>query len=298
MAISRRTFLASSLAGAAAGATLAAEASDSAKRNFQFEEGRRYLMPAHFGPPLRGKSSYHYRDVTTFSVSYRTDPDKLIRYLPEPFEVRQPILTVFYQMCRQVDWMAGANYNLLGVNAAVRFNGKNDQIDGQFCLVLWENDTDPILRGRELQGIPKIFADIEDPAIIDGTWNTNASLRGHKIVDVELSDLSDAPDATLESMRESMKDSNWMGWKYVPKTGANGADVSYATLYPTSSAPERVRFGKGSVQWHELTWEQNPTQAHIANALAGLPILEYGPAVVIEGPTALYVEGRPVRPLS
>jgi len=34
------------------------------------------------------------------------------------------------------------------------------------------------------------------------------------------------------------------------------------------------------VEWHRLTWEQNPTQFHIVNALKRLPILEYREATV------------------
>ena len=45
------------------------------------------------------------------------------------------------------------------------------------------------------------------------------------------------------------------------------------------------------------TWEQNPTQYHIVNALADLPVLEYLPAVMTKGSTNMAVEGKPVREL-
>ena len=47
--------------------------------------------------------------------------------------------------------------------------------------------------------------------------------------------------------------------------------------------------GTGSIEWHELTWEQNPTQFHIVNALAALPVLEQRPALVTKGSTNLFV---------
>ena len=48
------------------------------------------------------------------------------------------------------------------MSAAVVFNGEQEQLEGTFTLVIWENLTDPILIGREVQGIPKIYADIQD----------------------------------------------------------------------------------------------------------------------------------------
>ena len=73
--------------------------------------------------------------------------------------------------------------------------------------------------------------------------------------------------------------------------------VSHATLVPNRALPEEMWVGKGEVNWQRLTWEQNPTQAHIANALKELPVLEYGPAVVMKGATSLQVPGRSVREL-
>ena len=91
---------------------------------------------------------------------------------------------------------------------------------------------------------------------------------------------------------------NWMGWKYIPNTDGVGAAVSTATLFPAENAYVAAQVGKGSVEWDCLTWEQNPTQYHIVNALADLPILEYLPAVMTKGSTNLAVDGKPSRQLS
>ena len=88
-----------------------------------------------------------------------------------------------------------------------------------------------------------------------------------------------------------------MGWKYIPNTGRPGAAVSHATLVPTAARPNEAWSGEGQVDWHPLTWEQNPTQFHIVNALAELPILEYRYAVVTKGATTLSVPGQSVREL-
>lgn len=267
---------------------------------FRFDPKSQYMMPAHFGPRQFGKATARYNDVTTLSIGYLTDREKLSRYLPEPFEVgAEPLVSVSYSMNREIDWLAGRSYNILGVNASAVFRGEVDHIAGSYCLVLWENLTDPILTGREIQGIPKIYADIQDHSIIGGVWSTSASHWGHKFVDLSARDLRPASDGELDALRKASNSGNWMGWKYIPTTGsgAPGAEVSHATLFPTSTTIREAWYGTGALEWHRLTWEQNPTQFHIVNALEELPILETRYALVTKGGSDLAVPGRAVRAL-
>ncbi len=271
---------------------------------FKFDPEKQYMMPAHFGPRV-GKGSAKYLDTTTMMVSYLTDKDMLAKYLPEPFEVGpEPIISVSHTVNREIEWLAGGSYNIVGVNAAAIYNGKVDHVEGTFCLVLWENLTDPILTGRELQGIPKIFADITDHVIFRDEWRGTASYRGHKIMDMILKDLKPVPQERMDAMAQAQQragddgvERGWMGWKYIPNTGKPGAEVSYATLFPTSGGMKEAWTATGEVQWNHLTWEQNPTQHHIVNALADLPIIEYRMAMVFKGTSDLAVAQKPVRPL-
>jgi hypothetical protein len=48
-----------------------------------------------------------------------------------------------------------------------------------------------------------------------------------------------------------------------------------------------IQVGEGRIDWNTLSWEQNPTQFHIVNALAGLPVLAWLPAMVARGSTNL-----------
>ncbi len=259
-----------------------------------------YLMPAHFGVGADPRTSMRYLDTTTLSVGYLTDGEKLLQYLPEPFELRgDPVLAVHYAMNRQVEWLAGGGYNLLGVDAIVRFNGQEEQVDGSYSLVLWENDTDPIIAGRELLGVPKIYAEIEDHKVIAGEWRTSASHRGQTIVDLSIRNLQPIDDAGLDEMERSAKQSSWMGWRYVPNVGEPGAAVSHATCIPAGgSRPKAAWSGAGEVAWHPTTWEKNPTQWQVINALADLPILEYRWAIVSRGSSTLQdADKKPLRAL-
>lgn len=266
---------------------------------FKFNQEERYVMPAHFGPRTDKVPSGWYHDVTNLIISYRTDREKLAAHVPPPFEVAEDaIVSVVYACNKSVDWLAGHGYNLIGVNASVVFKGAVDHLEGFYTLVMWENLTDPILMGREVQGIPKIFADIPDHSIVNGTWRVKASHFSHRIMSMTVSDLVDPTEEEIAEMVKSTEGKdNWMGWKYIPNMDGVGAMVSAATLFPAENAYVAAQVGKGSVNWEHLTWEQNPTQYHIVNALADLPVLEYLPAIMTKGSTNLVVDGKPVREL-
>jgi acetoacetate decarboxylase len=264
---------------------------------FTFKPESFYMMPFHFGPRA-GKGSARYGDITTIAVSYLTDRRMLSEYLPEPFEVGpEPWVSVSYSMNREVAWLAGGGYNLIGVNVSAVFKGQVDHLTGSYCLVIWENLTDPILTGREIEGMPKIYAEIPDHTIFDGVWSACAGYRGHKIVDLSIKDLQPLPNDQVKEIEKISREGNWMGWKYIPKIGKPGAEVSHATLFPTNSTIDQIWTGSGEVKWNRLTWEENPTQFHIVNALEKLPILEYRSAVVQKGSSNLRVDSKPVRPL-
>jgi 3-hydroxybutyryl-CoA dehydrogenase len=262
---------------------------------------RSYMMPAHFGPLYMGsKTSGWYRDVTTMVVTYLTDRNKLAALLPEPFEVgEEALITVFYARNRKVDWLAGHGYNMISVNASVVFQGEQGPLPGTYALVIWENLADPILTGRELQGIPKIFADIPDHTNEDGAWHCTASHFGNRIVDLSIGDLRAPSAAEMEAnLKEQAGKDNPMGWRFLPGIGGFGTALSEPTLFPSETLLDEVQVGEGRIDWNRLTWEQNPTQYHIVNGLADLPILEYRPAVVARGSANLVVPGRYARVLT
>lgn len=255
---------------------------------FSFDSNRSYMMPAHFGPrQFDPRASGWYHDVTAITTSYVTDRDQLSQYVPAPFVVTdEAVVTVVYANNRRVDWLAGHGYNLIGVSASVRFNGDADVIDGQFTLVMWENLTDPILTGRELQGVPKIYADIEDHSVIGGVWQTSASHFGHKIVDLSARNLREPTADEIAAAADGGENTS-MGWRYLPGVSGFGETTSQPTAFPSQNVITEAWVGDGAVEWQVLSWEQNPTQFHIVNALAGLPVLEQRPAIVSKGSTNL-----------
>ena len=262
---------------------------------FKFNPYERYMMPAHFGALHQDEnSSGWYRDVTMMVVPFLTDREKLAAYLPRPFTVgEQAIVTVAYAQSNDVDWLAGRGYNLIAVTASAIFNGENETLEGQYSLVWWENLADAILSGRELTGIPKIFADITDHSITDGLWQTSVSHFDNKILDMSVRNLRlpTPEEATAAQAAQAGKD-HPMAWRYLPGVGGFGASVSEPTTFPSESVYTGAWVGEGRLDWNHLTFEQNPTQYHIVNALADLPVLKYLPAMVTTGSTNLFLPDR------
>jgi acetoacetate decarboxylase len=267
---------------------------------FEFDPNKTYMMPCHFDDwSLDPRSSGWYHDVTAMVVAYLTDREMVQKYLPAPFELdEEPIITVASVMNRDIDWLAGWGYNLVTVNLSAVYKSEDQPIHAPYCLVMWENMTDPILSGRELLGVPKIYADIPDHQQIGGAWYTRASHFGNKIMDMSIEGLTRLPDENLKEINQAGKESALFGWKYFPATGQPGASVSHPTLFPSESITKEAWMGKGKIQWQHLTWEQNPTQFHIVNAIADLPILEMRLALISRGSANLFVPDRLPRPLA
>lgn len=252
---------------------------------FRFDDTKCYRMPAHFGGYDYAAEGTRYNDTVALSLSYTTERTMLEAYIPEAFELVRPELNFGFTQCRRVDWMAGSSYNLVQVSAPVRFDGARDRVEAEYVLVIWENKTTPILTGREETGFPKIYADIEDLHSFAGNYFTTVSYEGNTFLRLHFSDAVPVGEQELAGMKNMPMDA--IGWRYIPKVGGPGADLSQPILFPQEAEVARAWTGKGAVQWTELSWLQSPSQAHIIKALAGLPLLEAGPAKMIEGAAVL-----------
>lgn len=253
-----------------------------------------YRMPYGFGPsagPRRGpdgqpfcwRSKPHNRAVL---VAYRTAPSLLQDLLPPGFSLSgDPIVVINVTYYKELPWLAGRGYAVLGVRFPAAYRGKTDRVEGPFLSVLWENMTDPIVTGRDELGYSKLFADIHEPALLGRQEYHGASWQGHRFVDVALSNLEEG------DVPEVLANTNSFGtgvlhYKYIPATGdSQVADASYACFSPhgnTLQKTDRVLAGVGRVKFHQTRWDQMPTQYHIVNRLAELPVEEWCGAAVIE----------------
>ncbi len=260
---------------------------------YQFEPGKMYRMPTHFGPSLGPRQGTEGRKFpcdtgpfkTAYSVSFLSDRAQVERFLPERFELDgEPVVTVLVAYMTGIEWLAGRGYNVLGVILPVFYHGERDHVRGSFLTVLWENLADPIFIGREELGFSKIYCEIPDPIVFDGRTHCIGSWLGHKFMDLHIDRVTQVPQDRLDKTAGEGSHDGLLHYRYMPRTGEWGtADVSCAVLMPADQpncvVTERWE-GEGTVKFHESTWEELPTTYHIVNAFAGLEIREYRGATI------------------
>ena len=255
------------------------------------DDSRMYMMPVHFGPcvtPRQNKDGARFiydqpTELTKHTIVYETDPEKLSALLPQKFELTAPYVIVNMNMLRNIAWLAGHGYNLVGVSVPVRFFGE-ETVEGNLLLVMWENHADPIITGREQLGYSKIFASIDDIHTYGGISRTALTSWGFRFLEMQYDEAAQ-PD-NLEELKAVLNNPNSQGimhYKYMPRTGDgfSQADAEYVCLNPKAAVlPDDVKkypadqltYMGGSIKWNIPQWEDMPTQYHIIQALGGLPV--------------------------
>ena len=260
--------------------------------NYPLKPDLMYMMPTHFGPmsgPRQGPGGRKFafehdqRKVMNISVSFLTNAEQLKAFLPPGFELSgEPVVTVAETYMKEIDWLAGRGYNVLGVTFPVVFIGQKDRAIGPFLTVLWENLADPIITGREQLGFSKIYCELPEPVVYNGETHCTASWMGFRFLDIKLTNMKDVAPADFPPPVQHRTDdvlSGTIHYKYMPRTGEWGeTDVAYVVLSPAPTnptPPKSLLRGDGTVEFHKARWEDLPTQYMIVNAFNELEIKEY-----------------------
>ena len=131
-------------------------------------------------------------------------------------------MTVDQTHLKEIEWLAGHGYNVMGVTFPVTYTGARDRAVGSFLTVLWENLTDPILTGREQLGFAKIYCELPDPAVCRGETHVTASWLGYRFLDMKLSNMQPVAPADYPAPAAARSDGVLTGqlhYKYIPRTG-------------------------------------------------------------------------------
>jgi acetoacetate decarboxylase len=116
------------------------------------ETVRRTAFAMPLTSPAFPPGPYRFVDREYLIITYRTDPEALVRVVPEPLTVDEPL--VKYEFIRMPDSTGFGNYTESGQVIPVKYNGK----DGNYTHAMFLNDGPPIYGGRELWGFPKKYA--------------------------------------------------------------------------------------------------------------------------------------------
>ena len=261
--------------------------------NFEFEPGKSYVMPVHFGPLVPGWDglTVHYERAVGLVFAGPIDRSAVSPYLPPGYTATDPaILSVRYLQLSGCVGLAGGGYNVVAVDVSARFDGEQDHLEGDYALMQWESHSAPVIAGRELVGAPKIVADIPDFWSLGGTKGWYLSENGNRLAEGEVSQLQKLGTEETKTLSAQIQSRPWLAWKHIPTPDGVGTDVSYPTLLVSRLDVKEAWSGRGKVRFFETSFDKTPQNHRVTAALAKLPIPEEGEAMMIEGSLDLPID--------
>lgn len=250
-----------------------------------------YLMPLIMGSIAdKGKlPSNVYGEVQYLSLQYQTDPDAIQALLPDGYQpVEKPLVTVMFGYYESTDFMAGGGYRIASAMVAARFDGEKDHVEGDYVLVMYEDDAFPITTGRELQGIPKVYADISPVKTLhNGHLRCETSLWGHLLFSMDLGPLKQQNVLIRSVATKRINERPLLGYKYIPSLDGP-PDVAYPTILRSDTKLEQLWLGKsGQIFFGDAGEESIGVGKRVVDALKTLPVRQVIQAVRFRGSQVL-----------
>jgi len=242
----------------------------------KIDPGQVYNMPLVAGAvfELADRPRYVYKHTENLILQYHTDPEAIRAVLPECYQVaKEPLVTFAFSHNDGVDFMAGRGYRIATVMVAARFDGQVDHEEGNHVVVMFENDTLPIIGGREHLGVPKIYADISPIKTLpgDGHLRCEVSLWGHLLFGVKIPALKEQ-GAIARGVANRTKMPPYLCYKHIPALDGP-PDASYPTLWTMDSQVDQLWMGKeGELYFGAPSQEDVSYYAQAIQALRALPV--------------------------
>lgn len=247
------------------------------------------IMPVNMGV-AEGSVDAFYSQIYMHSVSYVTDKDALASLLPSPLEPADiPLVQLNLGVNSGVNFLAGGGYNVLGVTLSAVFKGEKDYLEAGYTPVFYENDTYPIILGRELLGVPKIYADIPNPKIDDNYCSFYCAEYGTRLIEAEIRNLQPVDESSRKALEQRLGTMQYIiGWRYLKNMDNEGEGLSQLTATPYMLHVEEILLGEGTHRFYVPTFEQAPVSTNIMKQLSTLKVVQYQPARVVKCSEDLY----------
>jgi len=206
-----------------------------------------YMMPLIWGPVAVNEAElrYHYGQIENIAMQYQTEPSAIAPLLPDCYRPGdKPTVTVWFGDNKDVDFMGGRGYRIAAVQVAVKFDGLKDHLEGDHVLVMFENDTVPIIGGREQSGVPKIYADIPEFQIgADGNAKCEASVWGQTLINLKTGPMQKTNALVRLAASKMINSRHWLTYKYIPSV-KGPPEVEYPMIFPSEIKVEELWRGK------------------------------------------------------
>jgi acetoacetate decarboxylase len=193
------------------------------------------IMPVVGGPPFQIEDGATFLDQQSIALQYETDYRQAANILPACFKpTPSPLVTVTFAYNAGVEGIARRGYNYVAVSVSAAFDGDEEHIQGNYAVVVYENDTYAIIYGRELMGIPKLYADISTPKHQpDGRIRCEASLWGHMLFGIDVKADTNQPAEAIKELNANAR-GFLLGYKYVHRVDGP-PDADYPLVTPSDA---------------------------------------------------------------
>lgn len=247
-------------------------------------------MPLIMGPLAHGQNGrLAYRSVEVLALQYLTDASAIPALVPACYRpADEPLVTVYFGYYDGLDFMAGGGYRVAAAQVAVRYDGEQDHVEGDYVLVMYEDRTWPIIGGREDLGIPKLYADMSSIKVMpNGHLRCEASQWGHLLFGLDVAPLKKQNWLVRTIASQRLNARPWLGYKFIPSLDGP-PDADYPTISKNDVRVERLWLGKsGTITYgtagREDIWHSKP----IVDALRTLPVQRVVQALRFQGSAVL-----------
>ena len=250
-----------------------------------------YVTPFLMGPFPENISTLHleYPKVTYYVLQYLTDPDAIAALLPQCYlPGKEPEVTIAFGYCEDLDFVPGGSYALASVMVSARFDGTRDHVEGNYILVMFENETWPIVTGREMLGVPKIYADIPAAAELpDNQVRCEASINGHLLLGIDLASVKKQNAIVQVAASRMINHRPWLAYKYIPCLDGP-PDADYPTICKSDFKIKEFWAGKsGAIQFGSAGESEISRYSSLLTALKTLRLCQFKQAIHYKGSSEL-----------
>jgi acetoacetate decarboxylase len=255
------------------------------------DPSKHYRMPLIMGPmfDLQDKPKWAYPQVEVLAFQYLTTQAALEALIPDCYRpAKEALVTVLFSQNNGLEFLAGGGYRLAAFQVAVTYDGEQDNIEGDLILVMLENQTWPILGGREDLGVPKLYADITPiRQMSDGTLKSDASLWGHMLFSLEIPPMKSQIGAVRVVANRRINSRPWLGYKYIPSLDGP-PDAEYPTISYNNTKIEKLWLGRSAqIKFGSAGVEDIAHARSLLDALATLSIVKPVQALHFRGSSVL-----------
>ncbi len=255
----------------------------------KMEPGKIYMMPLIMGPVYEQNTGIPYPEVEVVTLQFRSDSDAIQQLLPDCYTVaKEPMVQIMFGYNNGLAFMAGGGYSLAAVQVAAQFQGEQDNYEGDYILVMFEDKTVPILGGREQLGVPKLYADITPIKLQkNGHIRCEVSLWGHLIFGIDLAPVK-RQNAVVRAVASRMINARpWLAYKYIPALDGP-PDADYPTITRNDTKIDKLWFSKsGNIYFGNPEEDDIGNGKYLLDALKALPFIEFKQAIRFRGSAVL-----------